>query len=437
MSAAALGFAGIAVLLVLLMIRVPVALAMFLVGFLGIWVLNGWNAAMGLLASESFTLASNPELVVIPLFILMGNVATESGLSRKLYEAAYAWIGHWRGGLASATVIGSGGFAALSGSSVASALTIGRVSLGEMERFGYAPRLSCAAVAAGGTLGILIPPSTGFVLYAILTQQSIGRLFLAGVLPGLILMGLFIGTILLLTLLRPEIGPRGPVTPWPDRWRSTLGAMPLIVLICLTIGGLYGGLFSVSEAAAVGAALAILYGFLTRSLSLRAFGQALKDSVSTTAVVMLILIAAHIMGPFLSLSHAPSLMGEWLTSLPIGPYGILLLILATYLVLGCFMEGFAMLVLTMPIFFPVIVGLGFDPIWFGVVVVIMLEMGLITPPVGINVFIVKSVAPNVALNEIFRGVWPFLLAMAALVGLLILVPGIALLLPDTMMGIAR
>jgi tripartite ATP-independent transporter DctM subunit len=436
MTAAALGFLGIGLLLVMLLIRVPVALAMFLVGFVGTWALNGWNATMGLLASESFTLASNPELVVIPLFILMGNVATESGLSRKLYEAAYAWIGHWRGGLASATVIGSGGFAALSGSSVASALTIGRVSLGEMERFGYSPRLSCASVAAGGTLGILIPPSTGFVLYAILTQQSIGRLFLAGVFPGIILMVLFIATILILTTLWPALGPKGPVTPWPERWRATLGALPLIVLICLTIGGLYGGLFSVSEAAAVGAALAVLYGLVGRTLSLQAFARALKDSVATTAVVMLILIAAHIMGPFLSLSQVPALMGEGLTSLPVGPYGILLMILISYLILGCFMEGFAMLVLTMPIFFPVITGLGFDPIWFGVICVIMLEMGLITPPVGINVFIVKSVAPHVPLGEIFRGIWPFLLAMMVLVLLLTLFPGIALYLPNTMMGVA-
>jgi tripartite ATP-independent transporter DctM subunit len=437
MSAAAFGLAGIGVLLALLMLRIPVALAMFLVGFTGIILLNGWNAAMGLLASESFTLASNPELVVIPLFILMGNVATETGLSRKLYEAAYAWIGHWRGGLASATVIGSGGFAALSGSSVASALTIGRVSLGEMERFGYAPRLSCGAVAAGGTLGILIPPSTGFVLYAILTQQSIGRLFLAGVLPGVLLMILFIATILIVTALRPDLGPRGPVTAWPARWRATLGALPLITLIVLTIGGLYGGLFSVSEAAAVGAALATLYGILGRTLSLGAFWRALRDSVSTTAVVMLILIAAHIMGPFLSLSQVPALMGEWLAGLPVGRYGVLLLILLTYLVLGCFMEGFAMLVLTMPIFFPVITGLGFDPIWFGVICVIMLELGLITPPVGINVFIVKSVVPHVPLGEIFRGVLPFLAAMLILVALLVAVPGIALLLPDTMMGAAR
>lgn len=434
MSPELIGVLGIFAMLGLLALRVPVAIAMFLVGLAGVAILRNPTVAFSFLASESFSLSSSADLLVIPLFILMGNVATESGMSRKLYDAAYAWIGHWRGGLASATVIGSGGFAALSGSSVASALTMGRVSLGEMERFRYSPRLSTGAVAAGGTLGILIPPSTGFVLYAILTQQSIGRLFLAGVLPGLVLMALFIGTILILTTINPALGPRGPVTSWAEKGRATLGSLPLIGLVCATIGGIYGGLFSPTEAAGVGALLAILYGLATRTLSLRGLSSALTDSVSTTAVVMLILIAAHVFGPFLALSHVPTMVGEALAALPFGRYGILLMILATYLVLGCFMEGYAMLVLTMPIFFPVIISLGFDPIWFGVVVVVMLEMGLITPPVGINVFIVKSVAPDVPLSEIFWGVAPFLLAVAALVGLLILWPGLALYLPNTMLG---
>lgn len=437
MSPELVGFAGIGLLLGMLALRVPVAVAMFLVGLGGIAILRNETVALSYLASESFSLGSSADLLVIPLFILMGNVATETGLSRKLYEAAYAWIGHWRGGLASATVIGSGGFAALSGSSVASALTMGRVSLQEMDRFGYSPRLSCGAVAAGGTLGILIPPSTGFVLYAILTQQSIGRLFLAGVIPGLLLMALFILVIMLVTTLRPEQGPKGPISTWSMRAKATVGALPLIILVLITIGGIYGGIFSVTEAAGVGAFLAIAYGFATRTLGLESFGRALRDSVSTTSVVMLILIAAHVFGPFLALSHVPTLVGEALTSLPVGPYGVLLLILLTYLVLGCFMEGYAMLVLTMPIFFPVITALGFDPIWFGVVVVVMLEMGLITPPVGINCFIVKSVAPRVELAEIFRGVLPFLGAMVALIALLIAVPDVVLFLPNTMMGVAQ
>lgn len=428
----AIGIVGMLALFGLLALRVPVAFAMFAVGFCGIWALNGLRAAKSLLASESFTLASMPELVVVPLFILMGNVASETGMSRKLYDAAYAIVGRVRGGLASATVIGCGGFAALSGSSVASALTIGRVSLGEMERYKYDHRLSTGAVAAGGTLGILIPPSTGFVIYAILTQESIGRLFLAGVLPGLLLLGMFILTITVICTLNPEMGPRGPKTTVTEKLRAFVGAVPVVGVIVMTVGGIYSGFFSPVEASAVGAGAFILIGLVTRTLTLRAFWAAAKSSVVTTATVMLILIAAHMINPFLALSHIPQALGAFLTGLDLPALAILALILATYLVLGCFLEGFAMLVLTMPIFFPIITQLGFDPIWFGVLVVLTLEMGLISPPVGVNVFIVKSVVPHVPLGTIFRGVMPFWLAMIATLVLLVAFPEIALYLPNTM-----
>ncbi|RVV97893.1 TRAP transporter large permease [Mesobaculum littorinae] len=432
MSSMAVGGIGMVILLVLLVLRIPVALAMFAVGFCGIAYLNGFSSATSLMASESFTLASSAELVVVPLFILMGNVATETGMSRRLYDAAYAIIGNVRGGLASATVIGCGGFAALSGSSVASALTMGKVSLREMDRFDYDPRLSTGCVAAGGTLGILIPPSTGFVIYAILTQQSIGRLFLAGVLPGLLLLGMFILTIMLLCWMKPEMGPAGPTTSFREKLRSIAGAAPILVVILLTIGGIYAGLFSPVEAAAVGAGLVILFGALMGKMTLATLWNATRDSVITTATVMLILIAAHMINPFLALSHIPQAVGEFLGALSLPPVGILCVILLCYLVLGCFLEGFAMLVLTMPIFFPVITSLGLDPIWFGVLVVLVLEMGLISPPVGVNVFIVKSVAPNVPLGTIFRGVLPFWLAMMATLALLVAFPQIVTVLPNTM-----
>jgi tripartite ATP-independent transporter DctM subunit len=432
MSDTTIGLAGIAILFLLLVIRIPVAFAMFVVGFIGIWLLNGWNAAMGLLASETFTLASKPELVVVPLFILMGNVASVTGMSRQLYEAAYAFVGSVRGGLASATVIGCGGFAALSGSSVAAALTMGKVSLAEMDRYKYDPRLSTGVVAAGGTLGILIPPSTGFVIYAILTEQSIGRLFLAGVLPGLLLLAIFVLTITLLCLWRPELGPPGPRTTMGQKRRALAGALPILTVIILTIGGIYGGFFSPTEAAGVGAGLVILYGVVTRTLGFRDFWAAVRDSVVTTATVMLILIAAHLLNPFLALSHVPSLVGEAITALDLSVLGTLAIILVVYLILGCFLEGFAMLVLTLPIFFPVVLQLGIDPIWFGVLVVLTLEMGLISPPVGLNVFIVKSVAPKVPLGQIFRGVLPFWLAMLVTLVILIAFPQISLILPDTM-----
>ncbi|WP_413718748.1 TRAP transporter large permease [Silicimonas sp. MF1-12-2] len=434
MSGTAIGLIGIAALFFLLVLRIPVAFAMFVVGFFGIAALNGTNAAISLLASESFTLASSPELVVIPLFILMGNVASATGMSRQLYDAAYAVIGSLKGGLASATVIGCGGFAALSGSSVASALTMGKVALAQMDRFNYDSRLSTGVVAAGGTLGILIPPSTGFVIYAILTEQSIGRLFLAGVFPGILLLSLFVLAVTVLCWFRPEYGPAGPKTSVSQKLAALAGAGPIVGIIVLTIGGIYGGLFSPVEAAAVGAAAVILIGLVMRTLSLRALWISAKDSVVTTATVMLILIAAHMINPFMALSHIPSVVGDFINALELSPTGVLVMILVIYIVLGCFLEGFAMLVLTLPIFFPIILEMGIDPIWFGVLVVLALEMGLISPPVGLNVFIVKSVAPKVPLADIFRGVVPFWLMMIVTLAILIAFPQIALYLPTTMIN---
>jgi len=432
MTAPTIGVLGVGALILLLLLRLPVAFAMFVVGFFGIAALDSVNGAFSLLASETFTLASSSELVVVPLFILMGNVATETGMSRRLYDAAYAIIGPVRGGLASATVIGCGGFAALSGSSVASALTMGKVSLAEMKRFNYDTRLSTGVVAAGGTLGILIPPSTGFVIYAILTEQSIGRLFLAGVLPGLLLLLLFVLTVSALCLVRPELGPAGPRTSRAEKLKALAGSLPILGIILLTIGGIYGGFFSPVEAAAIGAGLVILAGILLRTLTLKSLWAATRGSVITTATVMLILIAAHLLNPFFALSHIPQAIGDFLGGLGLPPLGILALILLCYLVLGCFLEGFAMLVLSMPIFFPIITQLGFDPIWFGVLVVLTLEMGLISPPVGINVFIVKSVAQDVPLGRIFKGVFPFWIAMLVALGLIVAFPQIALVLPNTM-----
>lgn len=434
MSDFAIGMVGMASLLGLLALRIPVAFAMFAVGFIGISVLSGTNVALSMMASESFTLASSSELIVVPLFILMGNVATETGMSRRLYDAAYAIIGSVRGGLASATIIGCGGFAALSGSSVASALTMGKVSLAEMDRFKYDSRLSTGVVAAGGTLGILIPPSTGFVIYAILTQESIGRLFLAGVLPGLLLLTMFILTVTVMCWFKPELGPAGPRTSFADKASALTGALPILSVIVMTIGGIYGGWFSPVEAAAVGAGMVIIIGTVSGNMTWRTLWNAARNSVVTTATVMLILIAAHMINPFLALSHIPQELGEFLAGLDMPAIGVLLMILACYMVLGCFLEGFAMLVLSMPIFFPVIIQLGIDPIWFGVLVVLTLEMGLISPPVGINVFIVKSVAKDVPLATIFAGVIPFWIAMFVTLGILIAFPQISLILPDTMIN---
>ncbi len=432
MSPVLVGSLGLSLLLVLLLLRIPVAFAMFGVGFVGIWILNGLKAATGLLSSETFALASNSELIVVPLFILMGNVASVTGMSRRLYDAAYATIGQIRGGLASATVIGCGGFAALSGSSVASALTMGRTALAEMDRFGYSKRLSTGVVAAGGTLGILIPPSTGFVIYAILTEQSIGRLFMAGILPGILLLMAFLLTVTILCTIWPEMRPKGTATTKAEKRRAYMGAIPILFVVFFTIGGFYSGYLSPTEAAGVGAALVIVIGAFSGTLTLRSFWEAAQSSIVTTASVMLILIAAHLINPFVALSHLPAEVSRLLVTLDLGLYGTLILILAIYLVLGCFLEGLAMLVLTLPIFMPVVLELGVDPIWFGVLVVLTLEMGLISPPVGINVFIVKSVATDVDLLDIFRGVMPFWIAMFVTLIILVAIPQISLLLPGMM-----
>lgn len=434
MNGTVVGIIAFASLLALLIIRIPVAFAMFAVGLVGISIMNSPQAAITLLGTESYTLATSNELIVVPLFILMGNVASRSGMSRALYDAAYAWIGSLRGGLAAATVLGCASFAALSGSSIASALTIGKVSLGEMSRFGYGRRLSTGTVAAGGTLGILIPPSTGFVVYAILTQESIGRLFLAGVIPGLLLATLFIVAIWIMCVVKPEIAPVGPTTSWPQRMAASLGALPVLAVILLTIGGIYLGFFSPIEAAAVGAALMFAIAMLQGTLSGPDLKASVRETVVTTTTVILILISASVLNPFIALTHIPRDLGAFLEGLDIGRYGVLLLILACYLILGCFLDGLSMIVLTMPIFYPIILALGFDPIWYGVIVVVILEMAMISPPVGVNAFIVKSVAPDVPLREIFIGILPFWAMMILLVIILMLFPQIATYLPDHMIG---
>ena len=434
MTDLATGCLGIVILFALILLRIPVALSMFAVGFLGISYLSGANAALSLLASETFTLASKFELIVIPLFILMGNVASRAGMSATLYNAAFVLVGRLRGGLAISTLLGCGAFAALSGSSVASALTMGRVSLKEMERYNYAPRLSTASVAAGGTLGILIPPSTGFVLYALLTEQSIGRLFLAGLLPGLLLLLLFAVTVLIVTRRHPEMGPAGTLDTASRPCLTLFYAVPAGAIIIVTVGGLYAGLFSPTESAAVGSGLLIMLGLASRTLSLKDLWQCGMESALTTASLMLIVIAAHLINPFLALSHIPQYIGELLTNNSLPAIVVLMIVLLCYMGLGMFMDGLAMLVLTLPIFFPVVTALGYDPIWFGVMVMIVLEMGLLSPPVGMNVFIVHSVAPHVPQNEIFQGAVPFWGAMLVSLGLLTLFPNLATALPNLVIG---
>jgi tripartite ATP-independent transporter DctM subunit len=426
------GVAGIAALLALLAVRMPIGVAMALVGAVGIAALNSPEAALTILGSYPYSYAAVQALSVIPLFVLMGNFAVVSGMSGDLFAAAYTWIGHRRGGLASATVLACAGFAALSGSSVASAITMGRVALPEMRRYNYDPRLATGVVAAGGTLGILIPPSTVLVIYAILTEQSIGKLFLAGFLPGLLLTALFVITVVIVCACRPDFGPPGERRALPERIAALKRASAFFVVVIMTIGGMYAGVFTVTEAAAVGAGLTLAHAVWRRRLTGANLADSLLQTVRTTAMVFLILIGAHIFSPFLALSRIPVDLANALVALGLPSLAVLGVILVAYIVLGMFLEGFAILVLTVPIVFPIITALGYDPVWFGIFMVIVLEMGLISPPVGINVFVVKGVAEDVPMGKIFAGILPFWVAMIVCVAVLIAFPQVALVLPNSM-----
>jgi tripartite ATP-independent transporter DctM subunit len=427
-----IGLIGIAAMLVLLALRMPIGIAMLLVGISGFAWLNGVPAALSALGNAPYSYSTVYDLAVIPLFVLMGNCAAVSGMSRDLYSAAYAWLGHLRGGLASATIAACAGFAAVSGSSVASAVTMGRVCLPEMKRYGYDDGLAAGTVAAGGTLGILIPPSTAFVIYAILTEQSIGKLLLAGFFPGILLALLFIITVAIWTRFRPDLGPPGKRASRDERMRTLLDAGPMVVIVAVSIGGIYLGLFTPGEAAAVGALLSFVLAFWRRTITWMSLSSILLETVKTTAFVFLILIGAFVFGPFLALSGLPEQLAKWLVSMDVQRYVVLTFIIFIYIGLGMFLEGFSILVLTLAIVVPIIEALHFDLIWFGVIMVIVLEMGLISPPVGINVFVVKGLVPDTPIGTIFKGVLPFWAAMGICILLLVLFPQIALVVPNTM-----
>jgi tripartite ATP-independent transporter DctM subunit len=430
------GLYGVIAMLILLVLRMPIGIAMLLVGTVGFLVAHpgGLPITLSMLGSYPYSYTAVYELAVIPLFVLMGNAAAVSGLGRDLFSTAYAWVGHWRGGLASATIMACAGFAALTGSSVAAAVTMGRVCLPEMRRYNYDPRLAAGTVAAGGTLGILIPPSTAFIIYAILTEQSIGKLLLAGFLPGILLTVLFLFTVAIWTRFNPELGPRGPVATFPQRVRSLGQGGPMVAIVATSIGGIYLGVFTPSEAAAVGAFLSILYAAYKRALDKKNIEFVLLETVRITAFVFLVLIGAFVFGPFLALSGLPQKVAAWLTSFDVPPIAILSILMVAYIFLGMFLEGFSILVLTLPIVIPIVVALDYDLIWFGVLMVILLEMGLISPPVGINVFVVKGLVPDIPLARIFAGIMPFWIAMVVALILLILFPEIALFIPERMIG---
>jgi tripartite ATP-independent transporter DctM subunit len=432
MDPGVVGILGIIGLFFLLATGMSIGLSMLLIGFLGYCLVMGVPAGLGVLSLVPHSAGSSYMLTVIPLFVLMGQFAYLSGISADIYKTVYSWIGGLPGGLAMATVMGCAGFGAVSGSSLATSATMGTVAIPEMKRYGYDSRLATGCVAAGGTLGILIPPSLGFVIYGILTEQSIGKLFMAGILPGIMLAILFMMTIFFQCKIKPAMGPPGESVPLKDRIIALGGIWGMLLLFFLVMGGIYLGIFTPTEAAGIGAFGSFLIALLKGKLNYQNIMESLLETGKTTAMLFMIIIGAEILSKFLGATMLPMRLADYVASLPLNKYIILAFIIFTYFVLGCVMDCVAIMILTTPIIFPVITALGFDPIWYGVMMVVVLEVGLITPPVGLNVFVIRGVADGIELGTIFAGILPFLGACVVSIILLVLFPEIALYIPNFM-----
>jgi C4-dicarboxylate transporter, DctM subunit len=427
-----IGLIGIIILFFLILIGMPIGITMAIVGFLGYAYLTSIEGAFGLLRSVPFATSSSYDLSVLPLFLLMGSFAYNSGISNGLFYSAYRLVGRAPGGLAIATILGCAGFSSICGSTLATAAVMGKTALPEMKKYHYDSGLAAGAIASGGSLGILIPPSSIFIIYGIITEQSIGKLFIAGILPGLLLSSLFILIIVIRTLYQPELGPRGPKVSFAQKLSAIKDIWAVMLLFLIITGGLYLGIFTPTEAAGVGAFGAFVLPLLKKQMSWQIIKKSLGETIQTTAMIFLIIIGAMIFGYFLAISRLPFELANFVGSLAVSPYLIFVGIILVYVLLGCILDTFAMVILTVPIFYPVILKLGFDPIWFGVVMVIVAEMGVITPPVGLNVYVVHGVAEDIALSTIFEGVTPFFFMMMISIVILILFPQIVLFLPDLM-----
>lgn len=426
------GLLGFAAVLALIGLRVPVAVAMGITGVVGLWILNGFDTAWFLLGNQPFEAVFPYGLSVVPLFIAMGIFAARAGLSRTLYEGVYAFIGHWRGGLAMATIGACAAFGAICGSSLATAATMAKVAMPEMRRRGYDDRLASASVAAGGTLGILIPPSLIMIIYALLTEQSIGALFAAALLPGLLGTALYMAAIAVQVARRPELGPAGDRLSWSQRLRAVLRVWDVTLLFVVVIGGIYAGVFSPTEAAAVGAFGALLFAALRRQLDRPALTQALTETATTSGMIFLIMIGATLFNSFIEATALPQTLVGHLNSLALPPLGVMLLLLVFYLILGCFMDSLSMVLLTVPVVVPIILAQGYDPVWFGIVLVTVVEVGLITPPIGMNLFVIQGTTPGLALSTVARGILPFVLADALRIVFLLAFPALCLWLPKAL-----
>ncbi|MFD1509668.1 TRAP transporter large permease [Lacimonas salitolerans] len=431
---------GFGTVLVLVLLRMPIAFAMGLVGLVGYMIETSWRGAVSMAARLIIDTSQDYGLSVVPLFILMGLFVNKGGISRELYAVSNAFLGHMRGGLAMATIVACGGFAAISGSSLATAATMSKVAMPEMRKFGYADSLSTASIAAGGTLGILIPPSVILVIYGILTETSIGQLFIAGIIPGMLGILFYLIAVRITVARNPDAGPAGMRTDWAGRWKAIKGVWAVLLLFGLVIGGLYGILdfwpiyltFSPTEAAGMGAMGAFLIALLRGSLSFSDVREVLEETTMTTASLFAVLIGAWIFSNFVNIAGLPEALRGMVEDLGLAPWMVMAVIILIYIVLGCVFESLSMLLLTVPIFFPLVTGLGFDPVWFGIIVVVVTEISLITPPVGLNVYVLKGVVGDVTTGTIFRGVTPFWLMDIVRLALLLAVPALVLYLPSLM-----
>ena len=429
-----------AALLLLIVARVPIVFAMGIVGFAGYALLIGWDPAMAMVTTVTYETGLSYGLSVVPLFILMGNLVTKAGLSDELYTASHAFLGRRRGGLAMATIVACGGFSAVCGSSLATAATMSKVALPPMRKFGYADSLATGSIAAGGTLGILIPPSVILVIYGIMTESDIGKLFIAGILPGLLGVLLYLLAVMATVHFYPESGPPGEARGWADKVQALKGVWGVLLLFMLVIGGIYGGVFTPTEAAGIGASGAFFFALLRKKLSFQGLMETLANSARTTAMIFAVLLGALIFSNYINVAGLPNELTDWVTALNLSPMMVVLLILCIYIMLGCILESLSMILLTVPVFYPLIASLDFgtmiDPelvlIWFGIVVVVVTEISLITPPVGLNVFVLKAVLPDIPLKTIFKGVTPFWCADIVRLLILVFIPGISILLPSLM-----
>jgi tripartite ATP-independent transporter DctM subunit len=423
---------GFAAVFALALLRVPLAFAMGLVGFVGLGLMRGWAPTMANASQVVYDTGFAYTLSVVPLFILMGNFVARAGLAHELFRAAYAFIGHLRGGLAHATVLACAGFGAICGSSIATAATMSKVAYPPMKKLGYADYLSTGVIAAGGTLGIMIPPSTILVIYGIVTETSIGKLFAAGVLPGLLCAGLLMLAVAWITWRDPAAGPAGERTPWRERWRALRDIWGVALLVVVVLGGIYGGVFTATEGAGIGASGAFFFALARRMLTWRLLVDVLVESARTTAMLFTILIAAMLFSSFINFTTMPGDLKDWILHLGLPPLAIVGAMMLIYVLLGTIMEELSMVLLTIPVFFPIVTGLGFDPVWFGVLIVLVVQIGLISPPVGMNLFVLGALLKHVPLAQIFRGVWLFVAALCVALFVVLEVQPLALWLPSFM-----